>query len=239
MMSSPRFSSTESGDNVKTLLLTPLAALALVAATSPVHAFGNINAGCAAPCNGLCTPHMTVKWVEQTVTDYRTEFEKKKVEVEVEQPDETSIEKKTYTRVVEELAFVKRLDIKPIIALVPRYSMKQVTTYKMVPCTTTDCTGKCHTTYSVKTCVESVPVTAYECVEKKQQVEVTTAYMKPVVKTYQVESWVPKYKKVKMIKEELCPKQVPYERKIQVQVCVPCGEAIAEPKTPDTTDKKN
>jgi hypothetical protein len=223
----------ESGDNVKTLLLTPLAAVAFLAATGSAGAFGHPAACGDAPCNGLCTPHMTVKWVEQTVTDYRTEFERKKTEVEVEQPDLTSIERKTYTRVEQQLDYVKRLDFRTEIALVPRYSMKEVTNYKLVPCNTTDpCTGKCHTTYSVEASVEKIPVTAYECVERKQPVEVTIAVLKPVEKTYQVESWVPKYNKVKMIKEELCPKQVPYQRKIYVPVHVPCGEAPAEPMKP-------
>jgi hypothetical protein len=222
---------------VKTLWLT---SLVMLAAAGSAHAFGHLTASCDAPCNGLCTPRMSVTWVEQTITDYKTEWEKKPIEVWVEQPV-TKVVPKTYKRTEYELAYIDRKDVRTVIATVPRAAMKEITTYKMEPCTTTDpCTGQCHTTYSVKTCIENIPVTAYQCIERKEPVTVTTAYMKPVEKTYTVLDTVIEYKKVKLIKEELCPKQVPFQRTIQVPVYVPCGESAAvESKTlpPPVVDK--
>src|SRR5207302_490647 len=124
----------------------------LLAATGPAGAFGHHKASCD-NCAQTCAPKTTIAWVEQTVTDYKTEWQTKDIEVEIDQPFFRE-EVKTYKRFEDVLAFTDRKDIRPVIKLIPRSSMKDITTYKMEPCTTTDCHGQCHTTYSVKTCVE-------------------------------------------------------------------------------------
>jgi hypothetical protein len=211
---------------MRAILAVGLAAAALGLAATPAFAFGHHKADCAP--GDCCPPQMTVTFVEQTVTDYKLEWKTRDVEVINEVTDYKEVTK-TFTRIEQELAFVDRKDIRPSLKLVPKLGVKELTTYKMVPTTCVDpCTGCSKTTFHPEACTEKVPATRYELAHVPEQIVVTTAYLRPVERTYEYTESVPEVKKVKLVRQELYCEKVPYQRIVRVPVYTPCCGAPPE-----------
>jgi hypothetical protein len=225
---------------MRLLLVAGLAASALSLAAGPALGFGHRHKDCAT--EESCAPQMTVTWVEQTVTEYKTEWKTRDIEC-VENVTTYRLVPKTFKRIEMELAFIDRKDYRPQIELVPKTGVKELTTYKMVATPCTDpCTGACKNVYHPEVCTEKVPATSYFINTVPQPIVETTAYIKPVERTYTYTESIPETKPVKLIRQELYCEQVPYQRVIKVPVYTPCNppvvENIPEPKQPPKPERQ-
>jgi hypothetical protein len=213
---------------MRAFLAVALAASALALPASTAFAFGHQKADCAP--SDCCAPQMTVTFVEETVTDYKLEWKTRDVEVITEITAYKEVTK-TFKRIEQELAFVDRKDIRPSLELVPKLGVKELTTHKMVPTTCVDpCTGCSKTTFHPEACTEQVPATRYELAHRPEQIVVTTAYLRPVERTYQYTESVPEVKKVKLVRQELYCERVPYKRIVRVPVFTPCAPPLTTPQ---------
>jgi hypothetical protein len=212
---------------LKALLKEGLALAALALATLPVFAFGHLPKVCPAPCPEVCPPPPPppIVWEERTITTYKPEVKTRKVETVVTELATREVKTPT-VRTVWETVYNDTKEVRTVIELVPRPSVKKVMSYKMVPCTTVDpCTGCPKTTYHPEPYEQEIPCTVYDSVPVKKEVLVTRGCLKPVKKVFDVVQLVPELKPVKKVYQVESTVMVPQVFVIKVPVCVPCPAA--------------